>query len=441
MNCRQQRRATVPLGTSEELQRRAKSAALQSWRLFEGASIVEDESRCWWWQRAAVMILSPTSSSSSSTPHKTTTPVESRSATTTTPVECRSTATPTTPAKRTDAPPPSDHARTSRSVLPLAALLVVSGCAAQLPHELMNNRDKGSGDLISLFEYAFGMALSVRWLTSKQPLRIPARRHAVLASLGLMYVFFSNVSLASNVPTSVYAALKNGTLFANLVVGTLLLRKQYSAPQCCAVAVVTAGLVATALRARQLREEGESRGSDSYGLGVASLLLALLARASSGAVQESFMRLADGDVATSEMVFMRAALGLPFFVARSRGVTAHLLRWVTDPGLASQWLLLGTNLVFDYCCKVVMTTLIKRSGALTASLVLSVQKFVAFTVSVVFVNPALRSSLTIWAGALAVLLGTLAYSAASSCCFSHRASSNGALVIKMATTPTKKKLA
>mmetsp|Transcript_12017 Transcript_12017/g.36150 ORF Transcript_12017/g.36150 Transcript_12017/m.36150 type:complete len:351 (+) Transcript_12017:1089-2141(+) len=70
MNCRQQRRATVPLGTSEELQRRAKSAALQSWRLFEGASIVEDESRCWWWQRAAVMILSPTSSSSSSTPPK-----------------------------------------------------------------------------------------------------------------------------------------------------------------------------------------------------------------------------------------------------------------------------------------------------------------------------------------------------------------------------------
>ena len=47
------------------------------------------------------------------------------------------------------------------------------------------------------------------------------------------------------------------------------------------------------------------------------------------------------------------------------------------------------------------------------SLVLSIQKFLAFTISVVFVNPVLRTSVVVWCGAAAVLVGTVAYSAAS----------------------------
>lgn len=302
--------------------------------------------------------------------------------------------------------------------MPLAVLMVVAGCAAQTPHEIMNTQNKGCGDLISLFEYLFGMALSVPWLVSSHRFRIKPQRHAFLALLGLAYVFLSNLAFSSAVPTSVYAALKNGILFANLIVGIVVLNKRYTAAQYLAVALVSLGLVSTAVRAKYLLQgdaAAPTSRSDDYAMGIIAFVLALLSRASSGAFQERFMRHADGDVHTSEMVFMRAALGVPFFVARASGVKTHLHQWLHDPALGHMWLLLLTNLIFDYSCKVIMTTIIKRCGALTASVVLSFQKFVAFTISVVFVNPVLRASVTVWASAFAVLLGTVTYSAASSC--------------------------
>jgi hypothetical protein len=77
------------------------------------------------------------------------------------------------------------------------------------------------------------------------------------------------------------------------------------------------------------------------------------------------------------------------------------------------WLLLAANLVFDYACKVVMTRLIARAGALHATLALTVQKFTAFGVSVLLLEPALRTSPRLWLGAAAVLMGTVAYTRAS----------------------------
>ena len=322
-----------------------------------------------------------------------------------------------------------NHSRTEKSsaddvFLWLAPFLMIfAGCAAQLPHEIMNTRDKGCGDLISLFEYVFGFCLSLPWCFSKRPFRVEPRRHAVVALLALSYVFFSNVALSSKIPTSIYVVLKNGTLLANLVVGTIVLRKRYSLAQYAAVALVTLGLASTALRAKTNdHDDHRQRGNkdDDYLLGIVCLVVALLSRAGGSALQERYMHLAKGDVSTAEMIFMRTAMGLPFFLARSNNVRSHLQKWLSDPAFSSsQWLLLFTNLLFDYLCKIIITTIIQRRGALHASLVLSFQKFLAFTVSVVFVNPTLRNSKAVWAGSLAVLIGTLAYSAASTCPLVH----------------------
>lgn len=188
------------------------------------------------------------------------------------------------------------------------------------------------------------------------------------------------------------------------------------------------------------------------------------------------MRMGDSTVSVSEMIFMRQlcflsrftpctgnAIGLPFFLFRANGVMTHLSRWLSDPALKSQWLFLALNVVFDLICKILMTHIIvsltywfvrrafpafrrgvvsidphtccrlhsdtpsdkhdRSAGALTASLVLSFQKFVGFAISVVFVNPVLRNSPRIMLGAISVLLGTVAYSAAvhRAVCKSHTA--------------------
>ncbi|KAJ1625137.1 hypothetical protein T492DRAFT_880631 [Pavlovales sp. CCMP2436] len=56
------------------------------------------------------------------------------------------------------------------------------------------------------------------------------------------------------------------------------------------------------------------------------------------------------------------------------------LRW------PSAWLLLGVNLVADYLCKVLMTRIIGQSGALTASLVLTFQKFLSFAITLLLLS-------------------------------------------------------
>lgn len=109
-----------------------------------------------------------------------------------------------------------------RIMAALSAGMVVAGCLCQIPHELMNSRDKGCGDLVSLVEYIAGVSLSAP-SAFRNTFRVKLHHHALLATLGLAYAFFTNLSLASNLPTSVFVALKNGTLATNLVVGAVVL--------------------------------------------------------------------------------------------------------------------------------------------------------------------------------------------------------------------------
>ena len=77
------------------------------------------------------------------------------------------------------------------------------------------------------------------------------------------------------------------------------------------------------------------------------------------------------------------------------------------------WVLLACNVAFGYGCKQLCTRLIahKEGGSLRTTLVLTVQKFVAFVISVSS-NPALRASRLLWLGAAAVLAGSFLFSTA-----------------------------
>jgi drug/metabolite transporter (DMT)-like permease len=124
-----------------------------------------------------------------------------------------------------------------------------------------------------------------------------------------------------------------------------------------------------------------------------------------------------GFASAAEVLFFRNAFGLPLFLLQPHGLLHHVRDW-TAPSVGGLpwprvWVLLAANLVFDYACKVVMTRLIARAGALHATLALTAQKFTAFGVSVLLLEPSLRLSPRLWLGAAAVLTGTVAYTKAS----------------------------
>jgi hypothetical protein len=96
------------------------------------------------------------------------------------------------------------------------------------------------------------------------------------------------------------------------------------------------------------------------------------------------------------VLFFRDAFGLPVLLLRGvlsdgrSGIGPHALKWWREPLLGGLWPwpsvfgLLLANLVFGYGCKMLCTRLIahRGGGSLHTMLVLTLQKFVAFVVSV-----------------------------------------------------------
>uniref|UniRef100_A0A7S4F4F6 Sugar phosphate transporter domain-containing protein n=1 Tax=Chrysotila carterae TaxID=13221 RepID=A0A7S4F4F6_CHRCT len=321
----------------------------------------------------------------------------------------------------------SPHVKAVPSAAMLSLLMVICGCCCQAPYELIMSSDRGCGDLVSLAEAITGIVASTGSAIAEKEWVLPMRSHALLAAAGIAFSMLTNRALASPLPTAMLCTLKNGSLVANVIVGVAVQGKKYARGQVFAVLVVTTGLVLTAGDASGEAESGPFAMSSESLIAVSCLTSALLVRALSCAMQETaFQR--SGRASASEMLFFRSALALPAYMLRASNIGLHAHRWFKSEvgGLSwpTIWLLLFANLVFDYLCKVTMTKLIATCGALHATLVLTVQKFVAFAISVVLLDSEQRASPKLWLGAALVLLGTIAYGFSSQPSLSSRKKTN-----------------
>lgn len=322
--------------------------------------------------------------------------------------------------QKQDAPEGKQVSTTSKqSYGPMALVLavVICGCACQAPFETLNKYDRGCGDLISFAQFTYGVVASAPEAIqgiSVGGLKVPVRMHIALASANLGYFVLLNQALATSLPLPVLVTLKNGNLASNLIVGLTVMRRTYNWQQVGAVLVVTGGLVLTALTGtHQHAGSGQGDSNTEAFVGVAFLVGALMMRALNGA----FTEMVGNEAPVSELLFVGSALGLPYFALKGALISSHVSVWNT-PDLSgmlwpAMWILLLGNLVFDYLTKVAMTTLIGETSALTATMVLTVQRFIAFVISALIINPTPGgTSATLWIGSGSVLLGTFAYSTA-----------------------------
>ena len=142
-----------------------------------------------------------------------------------------------------------------RLVFWLSATALLSGTVAQLCNELIFRADPEAGDTVSLVEYATAAILSAGAL--RHPRRLPWRCHAILFAAGLLYSKLMNAGLAVRcLPMPLVLVMKNANILANMAVGRAA-GKRYSLWQLAAAAVLTAGLVLSALGGR---EEGDGGG-------------------------------------------------------------------------------------------------------------------------------------------------------------------------------------
>lgn len=292
------------------------------------------------------------------------------------------------------------------SVTSLALLTVFFGCICQTPYEVMHTRDKGCAHLISLFEHLFGIVASLGALRRERQLSWSL--HFGLAGANACYTLFINAALSTALPTVVLITMKNGNLAASMLLGACL-GHRYSRRQLAAIGIVSCGLVLSSLAGSRCDKNVEAGWSSL--LGIIFMAGALLSRAASAALQEHGCRGGQG-VSVSELLLYRSALGLPAILCQWKQLEHHTGRWNSSQvsGLAwpTMWLLLLANISFDYAMKVCISSLIERTSALTATLVLTAQRFVAFIISAAFLT-AEPLGLDLCIGAVAVLAGTLLY--------------------------------
>lgn len=298
----------------------------------------------------------------------------------------------------------------------LVVLTVICGCICQAPYELMNSRDKGCAHLISVTEHIFGVVASLGALRS--PRQLPWSIHISLAGANIGYTLLLNAALSTTLPTVVLITMKNGNLVANMFLGFVVMRQVYNRRQYAAVAFVSLGLMLSSLAGRRgadarAASESLSDANRSSLWGVIFLAGALLSRAASGLLQEHCGRRRGGSAPVPELLLYRCALGLPAILTQWPQIVHHARRWSYEPEVSGvlwpmMWVLLAANIFFDYAMKVAISHLIDRTSALTATLVLTFQRFVAFIVSATMLGDH-RPDVDLWLGATFVMLGTLLY--------------------------------
>ena len=284
----------------------------------------------------------------------------------------------------------------------LVVATLVFGCLAVVPLEMLNTRDRGCADLISLMEYSWAAIISLPALSRKQ--QIPWRYHVALLMCGVTYSVCCNQALNQNLPMPVFLVLKNGLLVANMIVGRCALGKIYSSTQILAVLCVTAGLiVCTVVSGRdeieRAEKQAEEQGTDQlsailsvalawlrsqaasvsqpptaesmwalllrlrdsqFTRGVFFMLGALGARALGSATQEVAFRTYGAHV--QEAIFWKSILGLPVFAMRWDDVTSHANMWMETP---FNWVLLAGEVVFDYTTSRSVANLVATTSGLT----------------------------------------------------------------------------
>ena len=136
-----------------------------------------------------------------------------------------------------------------RLVFWLSATALLSGTVATLCNELIFRADPEAGDTVSLVEYGAAALLSASAL--RHPRRLPWRCHGILFAAGLVYSKLMNAGLAVRcLPMPLVLVMKNANILANMAVGRAA-GKRYSLCQLAAAAVLTAGLVLSALGGRE----------------------------------------------------------------------------------------------------------------------------------------------------------------------------------------------
>lgn len=308
----------------------------------------------------------------------------------------------------------------------LAIFIVFFGCCVNVVFlELLVKEDPGCGNLITFSQF---LVIAVEgFLTTmqcgKRKLQVPFKEYFKMVLMFFIVSVANNYALNFNIALPLHMVFRAGSLFANMVLGILILKKQYNFFKYVSVAMISFGICAcTFASAKQFGDEILDSSSSTmmdaiwWGVGIFLLTFALFMSARMGIMQEVLYKKYGKH--PREALFFTHALPLPGFLLLFHDISNHIaIANLSEPleltilsampiihFLPRIWVYLICNVLTQSICINAVFVLTTECSSLTVTLVVTLRKFVSLLFSIwFFQNP---FTLIHWIGTALVFVGT-----------------------------------
>lgn len=303
---------------------------------------------------------------------------------------------------------------------------VFAGCCSNVVFlELLVKADPGSGNLITFLQFLFiaihGFIFTAKFGTVKP--RIGLKDYAILVVMFFVTSVCNNYAFDFNIPMPLHMIFRAGSLIANMIMGIIILRKQYDFSKYLSVFMITAGIVTctvvsgTKVESTQVDPNADKSGFSVFfwwTLGITLLTVALFISARMGIYQEVLYK--RYGKFPDEALFYTHLMPLPGFLILYKNIWEHTMIATNSEPVAVPilgvdipilWLYLLGNVLTQYLCISSVYVLTTECTSLTVTLVVTLRKFVSLLFSIVyFSNP---FTIYHWIGTLLVFTGTIIF--------------------------------
>jgi len=300
----------------------------------------------------------------------------------------------------------------------LAILMVLVGCCSNVVFlELLVSQDPGIGNLVTFAQFLIialeGFIFTTKFGTIKP--KVPFSAWVMLVIMYFLVSVSNNYALNFNIPMPLHMIFRAGSLMANMLLGVIILGKQYSMSKYVSILMITAGIITCTYSSTSSKsvEGGDEEKEESWIMvGISLLTFALFMSARMGIYQEVVY--SKHGKHPREALFYTHALPLPGFLLLAPDILNHWNIVMSSaplpiiPFVPSMLLYLIGNIFTQYLCISAVFVLTTECASLTVTLVVTLRKFLSLLFSIWYFNNPFTT--LHWLGTLLVFGGTLLFS-------------------------------
>ena len=173
----------------------------------------------------------------------------------------------------------------------LAILMVLVGCCSNVVFlELLVSQDPGIGNLVTFAQFLIialeGFVFTTKFGTVKP--KVPFSAWVLLVIMYFLVSVSNNYALNFNIPMPLHMIFRAGSLMANMLLGVIILGKQYSMSKYVSILMITAGIITCTYSSTSSKsvEGGDEEKDESWIMvGISLLTFALFMSARMGIYQ------------------------------------------------------------------------------------------------------------------------------------------------------------